>query len=93
MRQEKAEKGEKQEKGQQAEKGEKHEGGQFAFLGFLVAGLILILIGAVAYINATTTYLRGSMAGAVILLLIGVVIIVVGVYVASVARKHSPPPA
>ena len=92
-RQEKAEKGEKNEKQekQQPEKGEKHETSQFGFLGFLVGGLILILIGAVAYINATTSWLRGGLAGSLMLLLIGVVIIIVGVYVASVARRHMPP--
>src|SRR3990172_11841008 len=92
-RQEKAEKGEKNEKQekQQPEKGEKHETSQFGFLGFLVGGLILILIGAVAYINATTSWLSSGLAGSVILLLIGFVIIIVGVYVASVARRHMPP--
>ncbi|HLC01389.1 MAG TPA: zinc ribbon domain-containing protein [Candidatus Bathyarchaeia archaeon] len=94
MRQEKAEKGEKNEKQekQQPEKGEKHDTSQFGFLGFLVGGLILILIGAVAYINATTSWLRGGLASSVILLLIGVVIIIVGVYVATMARRHMPSP-
>ena len=94
MRQEKAEKGEKNEKQekQQPEKGEKHES-RFGFLGFLVGGLILILIGAVAYINATTNWLNGPLASSLILLLIGVIIIIVGVYVATVARRHMPQPA
>src|SRR3972149_1888049 len=92
MKQEKAEKGEKNEKRekqekQQPEKGEKHENSQFGFLGFLIGGLILILIGVVAYINATTSWLNGPLAGSVILLLIVFVIIIVGVYVASNARR------
>ena len=91
-RNEKAEKGEKQEK-KEPEKGEKHEKGQFGFMGFLIAGLVLILIGVVAYINATTTWLRGAVAGSAILLIIGVAIIVIGIYAATMARRRSPPTA
>ena len=95
MRQEKAEKGEKHEKQekQQPEKGEKHETSQFGFLGFLVGGLILILIGAIAYINATTGWLSGGLGASVTLLLIGFVIIIVGVYVATKARRWFPQPS
>jgi hypothetical protein len=91
-RREKAEKGEKGEKHekQEPEKGEKHEkSGEFGFVGFLVAGLILVLIGTVAYANAVG-WLRGNFVGPAILLIIGVLIIVVGVYATTMARRRSP---
>ena len=93
VRQEKGEKGEKREKQekQEPEKGEKRETSQFGFLGFLIGGLILILIGVIAYLNATTSWLSGGVAGSIILLLIGLVIIIVGIYVATTARKRMPP--
>jgi len=95
MRQEKAEKGEKNEKQekQQPEKGEKHES-RFGFLGFLVGGLILLLIGAVALVSwANPGLFSGGLGVSVTLLLIGFIIIIVGVYVATVARRHMPQPA
>lgn len=94
MRREKAEKGEKGEKQekQEPEKGEKSET-RFGFLGFLVGGLILILIGVLALLNwRYPTWFSGGLFGSLILLLIGVIIIIVGVYVASAARRHMPPP-
>jgi hypothetical protein len=94
MRNEKAEKGEKQEKHQQPEKGEKHEKGGFGFVGFLIAGIVVVLLGVMAFVRVQyPNVLTGGMESALILLLIGLAIIIVGVYVAMMARRRNPPVA
>jgi uncharacterized membrane protein YvbJ len=94
QRGEKSEKNEKQEKQekQQPEKGEKHEKGEYGFIGWLVGGLILILIGFFALLQFAG-FVTGPLYGALFLLVIGVIIIIVAVYFASMARKRYPPPA
>jgi rRNA maturation protein Nop10 len=90
MRNEKQEKGEKQEKHQQQpEKGEKHEKGEFGFVGYLIAGLVVLLIGVVAFLSATH-YIAGPWEGPLTLLVIGFAIIIVGVYVATMAKRRNP---
>jgi uncharacterized membrane protein YvbJ len=91
QRNEKAEKGEKQEKHekQEPEKGEKHEKGQYGFVGWLVGGLILILIGFFALLQISNVITSG-ISWAVILLIIGVLFIISAVYFSSKARKQHP---
>jgi uncharacterized membrane protein YvbJ len=91
QRNEKAEKGEKQEKHekQEPEKGEKHEKGEYGFVGWLVGGLILILIGFFALLQITNIITSG-ISWAIVLLIIGAMVIIAAVYFASMARKHSP---
>ncbi len=94
-RDEKAEKNEKQEKNekdQHNEKGEKNEKGEQGFIGFLIGGLILITIGAFALWTLLTPGLGAGQNWAVMLLIIGVIIIIGAIYVATVARKRSPAP-
>ena len=84
---------EKQEKNEKQEKGEKHEKGQHGITGWLIAGLILVFFGLIAYSNALYNWIpSGPEAGALWLLLIGIIIIVVGVYFATRARRHFPAP-
>jgi hypothetical protein len=92
QRSEKAEKGEKQEKQekQEPEKGEKHEKGQYGFVGWLVGGLILIIIGFFALLQISNIISSGIM-WAVVLLVLGVIVIITAVYFASMARKRYPP--
>ncbi|MBN1244923.1 zinc ribbon domain-containing protein [Candidatus Bathyarchaeota archaeon] len=94
QRSEKAEKGEKQEKQekQEPEKGEKHEKGQYGFVGWLVGGLILILIGFFALLQISNIITSG-ISWALVLLIIGVIVIIAAVYFASMARKRYPPPS
>ena len=87
-RNEKEEKNEKREK-QEPEKGEQREKSQSGYVGFLIGGLVLILLGAFSLLNAFNSALNG----AVFLLLVGVIIIVAAVYLAITARKRFPPPA
>ena len=92
QRSEKAEKGEKQEKQekQEPEKGEKHEKGQYGFVGWLVGGVILILIGFFALLQISNI-ITSAIGWALVLLIIGVVIMIAAVYFASMARKRYPP--
>ncbi len=89
---EKSEKGEKQEK-REPEKGEKHEKGEYGFIGWLVGGLILILIGAMAFLNIQYRFMNPAMGWAMILLVIGVIIIIAAIYFTTSARKRTPAPA
>jgi zinc-ribbon domain len=89
-RDEKSEKGEKHEKNQ-GEKGEKHEKGGFGHIGWLIGGIIVIVIGILAFARATG-YLSQPIEGAVTLLIIGIAIIIVAIYLSTMARRRSPAP-
>jgi len=90
---EKSEKGEKHEKNQQqGEKGEKHEKGEFGYIGWLIGGVFIIILGLLAFANATG-YLIGPMQGAITLLIVGVAVIIVAIWISSRARRRNPTPA
>jgi len=91
QRVEKAEKGEKREKQEkhEPEKGEKHEMNQFGFIGLVIGGLVLIILGFFAYLRVSNIMTDG-MGNALTLLVIGLIIIVVGIYVASMTRRRYP---
>ncbi|MFB3889498.1 MAG: zinc-ribbon domain-containing protein [Candidatus Bathyarchaeia archaeon] len=91
-RDEKSEKGEKQEKNQQPEKGEKQEKGQHGYLGWLIGGVVLIIIGFFAYARAMG-FFSSAIESALVILVIGVAIILVAVYLSTTARKRHPRPA
>jgi len=82
---------EKQEKHEKLEKEEKHEKGQGGMMvGWLVGGLILVFLGVVAYTNIVYNWISGPEVGAILLVVIGIIIIVTGIYVATRARQHFP---
>jgi uncharacterized membrane protein YvbJ len=91
QRGEKAEKGEKQEKHekQEPEKGEKHEKGEYGFIGWLIGGVVLILIGFFALLQFAG-YLTSGASWALVLLVVGVIIIIAVVYLTTMARKRYP---
>jgi len=91
QRGEKAEKGEKQEKRekQEPEKGEKHEKGEYGIVGWLIGGLVLILIGFFALLQFLG-YLASGTGWALLLLIIGIVVIIATVYFTINARKRYP---
>ena len=91
QRVEKSEKGEKQEKQEkhEPEKGEKREMNQVGFIGLVIGGLVLIILGFFAYLRVANIVTDG-MSSALTLLIIGLIIIVVGIYVASMARRRYP---
>lgn len=63
---EKQEKSEKQEK-QEPEKSEKHEKGEYGFVGWLIGGVVLILLGFFALLQVAG-YLPPGLGWAVVLL-------------------------
>jgi len=88
---EKEEKREKEEKEEKAEKEEKYEKREFGYVGPLVGGLILIFLGVMFYL-ATTGRITILDWGPVLLILIGVIVLVFGLYAALIAAKRSPGP-
>jgi len=99
-RAEKAEKGEKGEKHEKREKeereerekrekSEKHEKREFGYMGSLIGGLILIFLGLMFYL-ALTTPIGWATAGAIFVIVIGIIIIVGAVYAATMATRRHP---
>jgi predicted lipid-binding transport protein (Tim44 family) len=88
-RDEKTEKNEKNEHDEKTEKQEKGEHG--GFIGFFIGGLILIIIGVFSLLSISGVLTSGANS-ALVLVLIGVVIIIAAVYVATNARRRSPQP-
>ena len=90
-RNEKAEKHEKQEK---EEKAEKHEKSEFSFIGLIIGGLILIIIGVTSYLQVTgiiNVKVR-EILWAVFLIAVGLILIVGAFYAMTMAKKRNPMP-
>ncbi len=90
----KGEKEEKFEKHEKGEKKEKHEKGEYAFLGPLIGGLVLIIIGLTSYFEITGVFdmhTRGLM-WAIFIIVIGILIIFGAFYYTMMARKRYPKP-
>jgi hypothetical protein len=83
------EKEEKEEKREKGEKGEKYEKREQAFIGPLIGGLVLILIGIVAYLQIAG-YIESRMMGAFFLVVIGLAIIFGALYGAVLASRRHP---
>ncbi len=82
---------EKDEKDEKHEKGEKHEKRGYSFLGPLIGGLVLIVIGLTSYLEITGYADRRSV-WAVFFVVIGVIIIVGAIYGSMMASKRNPRP-
>lgn len=89
------EKHEKHEKNEKTEKHqEKYEKGGGGY-GFLIAGIVIAVLGLFAFINATTStfhFISGPAAGAVGLVIIGLLIALVGIYYSTRSRRRNPVP-
>ncbi len=87
------EKAEKQEKGEKNEKNEpeKQEKGSYGFVGWLIGGLVLITIGVFSILSINFQF-DTRQGWAFFLLIIGIIVIIGAIYIASQARKRSPPP-
>jgi len=81
------------EKEEKNEKQEKHEKQGGSYGGMLIAGLVVLFIGVLAYVNATTGFLNGPQASAAVLVIIGVIILFAALYYTSVARRRNPAPS
>jgi len=77
-----------EEKSEKHEKGEKHEKYEYGFMGPLIGGLILLFIGAALYLNATGY--NAAILWALFFVLIGVLIIVGGIYGVIMAGRRHP---
>ncbi|MEM3010376.1 MAG: zinc ribbon domain-containing protein [Candidatus Bathyarchaeia archaeon] len=80
------EKGEKHEK---AEKAEKYEKREVSFIAPFIGGLILIFLGVMAYLQVTRIIGR-EVAGAIFLIVVGIIIIIAAFYAMTVAAKRHP---
>ncbi len=83
------EKNERSETREHPEKGEKQEKNEHGFIGFLMGGLILMTVGVFALLDLTNP-LNSSQDLAAMLLVIGVIIIVGAIFIATRARKWFP---
>lgn len=85
------EKGEKQEKEEKekGEKTEKHEKREFTFIGPLIGGLVLIFLGFMAYMQVSG-FLGREVAWAAFLVVIGIIVIVAGIYAYMVTSRRYP---
>jgi uncharacterized membrane protein len=83
----KGEKEEKKEKAEKAEKHEKREKHEYAFIGPLIGGLILIIIGLMSYLHITG-YVRREMIGAFFLVILGILVILGAIF----AARRTPKP-
>jgi len=88
---EKEEKREKEEKQEKAEKTEKYEKREFGYVGPLIGGVILIFLGTMAYL-AAIGYIHVRNWGPAFMIMIGIIILVFGLYATLVAAKRSPRP-
>jgi uncharacterized membrane protein YvbJ len=71
----------------QDEWGEKYEKHEYRFVGPLIGGLVLIAVGFLFYLAATTS-LNLQIAEAIFLILIGFVILTGAIYAYTMRRRH-----
>jgi len=74
--------------------GEKYEKGGSG-VGYLIGGIVIVVIGLLAYINATTNFfhgITGQEASAIFLVIVGILIVVAGIYYSSRSRRRNPTP-
>ena len=83
------EKDEKDEKGEKNEKGEKHEKREYGFLGPLVGGLVLILLGLTVFLE-TMGYANRTLLWAVFFVVVGAMVIIGAIYGAILASRRHP---
>ncbi len=88
---EKEEKGEKQEKQEKEEREQRSEKTETSFVGPLVGGIILVFAGFILYLVVTGS-LQWQSVGALFFIVIGIIIIVGGIYAATMASRRHPKP-
>ena len=83
---------EKQEKNEKGEKREKHEKGGGGYLGWFIAGVVIIALGLLAYASSVMPSTWNRYSGPIFLLVVGVLIVAAGVYFSTKARSRNPNP-
>lgn len=84
-----SEKAEKEEKDEKNEKGEKHEKREYGFLGPLIGGVVLMLLGLTAFLEVTG-YANRTLLWAVFFVIVGVIVIIGAIYGATLASRRHP---
>jgi uncharacterized membrane protein YvbJ len=79
------------EKGEKGEKWEKTEKREYTFLGPLIGGLVLIILGVFLYFSIVGGF-GVQLLGALLLVFVGVIIIGFAVYFIVVAERRHPRP-
>jgi len=81
---------EKSEKHEKREKQEKHEKREYGFIGPLIGGVILLFIGLAIYLPTAVPGYNVNVVWALFFVLIGLLVIVGGVYGVIVAGRRHP---
>jgi cation transport ATPase len=82
---------EKSEKHEKREKQEKHEKREYGFIGPLIGGVILLFIGLAIYLLTVPGYnVSANMVWALFFVLIGLLVIIGGVYGVIMAGRRHP---
>jgi cation transport ATPase len=89
-REEKHEKQEKEEKHEKGEKTEKHEKRQYGPIGPIIAGIVLIALGLIAYLSITLN-LPQNLLWAWFFIVVGITIVLAALYAAVMASRRHPP--
>ncbi|HKZ94323.1 MAG TPA: zinc ribbon domain-containing protein [Candidatus Bathyarchaeia archaeon] len=92
IRVEKQEKREKEEKGERQgrmEKEERYEKREYAFVGPLIGGSVLVLLGLAFYLMLTSA-IPWEALGAIFFVIVGIIVIVGAVYAATMAARRHP---
>ena len=82
---------EKAEKEEKREKAEKYEKREFGYVGPFVGGVILIFLGVMFYLAAIDR-IQVRDWGPIFLIVVGIIIVVFGLYAAFIAAERSPKP-
>jgi len=80
---------EKQEKHEKEERWERHEKQESGYMGPLMGGFVLIVIGFIFYLLVTVT-VRWEAVGALFFVLLGLIVIIGAVYAAMMAARRHP---
>jgi hypothetical protein len=83
------EKAEKQEKHEKEEKGEKYEKRGRGFIGPFIGGIILIFLGLISYLQIMG-WIGARETGALFLIAIGIIIVIVALFSATLATRRHP---
>lgn len=85
---------EKEEKREKGEKREKHEKGEYGWIGPFIGGVILIIIGFIAYLKVAMpevfTARIQDMLWAFFIIIVGILLIFGAVYAMTTARRRYP---
>ena len=79
------------EKTEKNEKREKNEKGENRYIGWLIGGIAVVIIGIISYLGATGFHLvESEYEGPVTVIVIGVLLVCVAVWFSIKAKKRNP---